>query len=52
MRVQPAVGAQFFFFGLENLGFSVEWGVNADFGEGYRVATFGTGPAAAVHYWF
>ncbi|MFZ5481268.1 MAG: hypothetical protein ACOZNI_31200 [Myxococcota bacterium] len=52
VRVQPAVGAQFFFFGLENLGFSVEWGVNADFGTGYRVATFGTGPAAAVHYWF
>ena len=28
VRIQPALGAEFFLFGLENLGFSVEWGAN------------------------
>jgi hypothetical protein len=49
VRVQPAVGAQFFLFGLENLGLNLEWGVNAAFGTGTHIST---GPAAAFHYWF
>ena len=52
IRVQPGIGAQFFLFGLENLGFSAEWGVNVDLGSTYALTTFGSGPAAAVHYYF
>lgn len=52
VRVQPAVGAEFFFFGLENLGFGVEWGVNLDFGESTGIRTVSGGPAVTVHYWF
>jgi hypothetical protein len=52
VRLQPAVGAQFFFFGLENLGFSVEWGVNVDLGASWAVKTVGTAPSVGVHYYF
>jgi len=52
VRLQPAVGAEFFLFGLENLGFSVEWGVTIDLGAETGVSTFGTAPNAAVHYYF
>lgn len=52
VRVQPVLSAQFFLFGLENLGFSAEWGVNVDLGTASRVTTIGGGPAAAVHYYF
>ena len=44
------MGADFFLFGLDNLGFTVEWGLNLDTGG------TGLGTAAAVgagvHYWF
>ena len=49
VRVQPAIGAEFFLFGLENLGLSLEWGVSADLGEAWTVST---APNAAVHYYF
>lgn len=52
VRVQPVLAAQFFFFGLENLGFSAEWGVNVDIGAETHILTVGGGPAAAVHYYF
>ncbi|MDP2307859.1 MAG: hypothetical protein Q8P18_17670 [Pseudomonadota bacterium] len=52
VRVQPVVGAEFFFFGLENLGFSVEWGANVDLGAAWAVKTVGTSPAVAAHYYF
>lgn len=52
IRIQPALGAEFFFFGLENLGFGLEWGFNIDVGESFRLQTFGGAPAATVHYWF
>ena len=32
LRLQPAMGVEFFLFGLENLGFMTEWGVNVDLG--------------------
>jgi hypothetical protein len=51
LRVQPALGAEFFLFGLENLGFSAEWGLNLDMGENSGVRTVGAA-AAGVHYWF
>lgn len=52
IRIQPALGAEFFLFGLEHLGFGVEWGFNIDLGESFRLQTFGGAPAATVHYWF
>ena len=49
IRVQPALGAEFFLFGLENLGLMAEWGVNIDVGDATGVSTTA---AAGVHYWF
>lgn len=51
LRVQPAVGAEFFLFGLEHLGFSAQWCMDVDMGRNDGVATRGAG-AAAVHYYF
>ncbi|MCB9777497.1 MAG: hypothetical protein H6742_02940 [Alphaproteobacteria bacterium] len=50
-RVQPVMGADFFFFGLENLGFTAEWGLDIDVGANSGFATTGT-IGAGVHYWF
>ncbi|MBM4391415.1 MAG: hypothetical protein FJ090_09865 [Deltaproteobacteria bacterium] len=52
VRVQPALGAEFFMFGLENLGFGVEWGLNVDLGESTGLRTVSGAPAVTVHYWF
>jgi len=52
MRLQPALGAEFFLYGLENLGFSTEWGLNLDLAKTTRVDTISGGPAVAVHYYF
>lgn len=51
-RIQPALGAHFFMFGLENLGLSAEWGLNIDLGIPAAVETVGGAPAVAVHYYF
>jgi hypothetical protein len=51
LRVQPIMGADFFLFGLENLGFTAEWGVNIDLGDPSAVATSGA-LGGGVHYWF
>ena len=60
VRAQPALGVEFFLFGLENLGLSAEFGVNVDVGissSGIDVTT-GAGPDASsfaaigVHYYF
>ena len=50
-RLQPAMIADFFFFGLENLGFTVEWGLNLDLAGETGIATAATA-AAGAHYWF
>ncbi len=57
IRAQPVVGVEFFFFGLENLGFSTEFGVNIDVGiapkTGLDVSTAsGSFAAVGVHYYF
>jgi hypothetical protein len=52
VRVQPAFGAEFFLFGLENLGFTVEWGLNLDVGSPLGITTVGSAPAAGFHYYF
>jgi len=51
LRLQPTMGADFFLFGLENLGFTVEWGLNLDIGPSSGVSTTAAS-AAGVHYWF
>jgi hypothetical protein len=52
LRLQPVVGAEFFLYGLENLGFLVEWGLTVDLGSENRVYTTSTAPSAGVHYYF
>ena len=49
VRLQPALGAEFFLFGLENLGLSAEWAVNVDLGAAWAVST---GPSLGMHYYF
>jgi hypothetical protein len=51
VRIQPSMGADFFLFGLDNLGFTVEWGLNVDTGSNPGVET-AAAVAAGVHYWF
>lgn len=50
-RLQPVMGADFFLFGLENLGFTAEWGLNVDLGDPSTVATSAS-IGGGVHYWF
>lgn len=50
-RLQPVMGADFFLFGLENLGFTAEWGVNIDLGASAGAAT-SAAVGGGVHYWF
>ena len=51
LRVQPGVGAEFFLFGVENLGIAAEGSVNVDLGAPTSVSTSGN-LGAAVHYYF
>ena len=51
VRVQPAVGAEFFLFGLENLGITTEWAMNLDLGEDVSLTTPGNA-VAGVRYYF
>ncbi len=51
-RLQPALSAEWFAFGLENLGLSAQWGLAVDFGGGVDVRTFGGGPGLGLHYYF
>ena len=63
VRLQPAMGAEFFFFGLENLGVSAEWGVNLDYLSGtdpdgasrdgaLDIYTVSGAPTLGLHYYF
>ena len=51
VRLQPSMGTDFFLFGLDNLGFTIEWGLNLDLGQHSRVKTTAN-MAAGAHYWF
>ncbi|MCP4870656.1 MAG: hypothetical protein GY898_18290 [Proteobacteria bacterium] len=53
-RVQAVIGAEFFMFGLERLGFSAEFGVNLDVAPGvFEIGTTsGTAASVGVHYYF
>ena len=52
LRVQPGLSAQFFLFGLENLGFSADWGLNLDLGSPMAVSSFTSVPGMGLHYYF
>lgn len=52
VRVQPSLEAEFFPFGLENLGFTAGVGVNVDIGSGVRIGTVGGAPNVGMHYYF
>ena len=54
LRVQAVVGVEFFFFGLENLGFSAEFGLKLDLSPGQVDVETSSGSAASVgiHYYF
>ncbi len=53
LRLQPALGAEFFLFGLENLGLSAECGVDLDLlGPGVDTYTFGGAAGVGAHYYF
>jgi hypothetical protein len=51
LRAEAMMGAQFFLFGLENLGFVTEWGVHFDSGETNSSAT-DAAVGVGAHYWF
>lgn len=51
VRLQPAMGADIFFFGLENLALTLEWGLNLDMGDSPRTST-SAAMGAGAHYWF
>ena len=48
-RITPALSSEFFLFGLENLGFSTDIGLNLDVGSTFRL---GIAPALGVRYYF
>ena len=52
VRIQPGLEAQFFLFGLENLGFTAGVGLNVDIGAATRITTVGGAPMVGMHYWF
>jgi hypothetical protein len=54
LRAQAVVGVEFFFFGLQNLGFSAEFGLKLDIAPGQVDVETSSGSAASVgiHYYF
>ncbi|MFH1464566.1 MAG: hypothetical protein ABIO70_09270 [Pseudomonadota bacterium] len=52
LRIQPGLGVQFFFFGLENLGISADWGICIDLGKPTGIATWSSAPGLGLHYYF
>ncbi len=52
VRLQPGLSAQFFLFGLENLGFSADWGLSIDLGTPSAISSFTSVPGMGLHYYF
>ncbi len=52
VRLQPGLSAQFFLFGIENLGFSADWGLSIDLGTPSAIRSFTSVPGMGVHYYF
>ncbi len=51
LRVSPSIGAEFFLFGLDNLGFLAELAVNVDLGAATQISTVAS-PSVGFHYYF
>jgi hypothetical protein len=51
-RFQPVMSAEFFLYGLENLGFMVEWGLNFDLSSETQIHTVSGTPSVGAHYYF
>ena len=52
-RVEPLMSAEFFLFGLENLGLTLQWGLQVDLSsQGTTFRSMGSGAAIGAHYWF
>ena len=51
LRLAPNLGAEFFMFGLENLGFIAEVALNVDLGASSEISTVGS-PQVGFHYYF
>jgi len=51
LRLAPNLGAEFFLFGLENLGFIAEVALNVDLGASSEISTVGS-PQVGFHYYF
>lgn len=52
-RVEPLMSAEFFLFGLENLGLTLQWGLQLDLSSaGTSFRSMGSGAAIGAHYWF
>jgi hypothetical protein len=51
-RFQPVMSAEFFLYGLENLGFLLEWGVNFDLSSETQIHTVSGTPSIGAHYYF
>lgn len=51
-RFQPVMSAEFFIYGLENLGFLLEWGVNFDLSSETEIHTMSGSPSLGLHYYF
>jgi len=52
VRLQPTVAMDFFFFGLENLGFTAAYGLNVDVGGTSTGVSTHSAPSAGLTYWF
>jgi hypothetical protein len=51
VRIQPAASVDFFLFGLENLAFNANWGLNLDAGQATGLSTTAS-LGAGMHYFF
>ena len=51
VRIQPAASVDFFLFGLENLAFNANWGLNLDAGRATGMSTTAS-LGAGMHYFF
>jgi hypothetical protein len=52
LRLQPLASVDFFFFGLENLGFTSSFGLNIDVGGGSNGLSTASQASAGLTYWF
>ncbi len=52
VRLQPLAAIDFFFFGLDNLGFTTAFGLNIDVGGDYGGVGTTSTAQAGVTYWF